>query len=200
MRRDADLLDLRVRDLLEELAAGHSPLPGAGAAAALAAASAAALVTMAARRSIGDWDEAAGAAAQSEALRIRAAGLAAQIESAYDRVLRLRAQTGEPDERRDEALRQALERAANAPLRLAEVACDVAELGLAVGERGDPALAPDVASAAVLAEGAARVAAHLVDVNLATPTADERVTRAVMLADAAGRAARRAVETSAEMS
>jgi len=72
---------------------------------------------------------------------------------------------------------------------------DVASLAAVVAERGDQALRADAVSAAVLAEGAARAAATLVEVNLGTTSSDGRVARARDLAGAAGASAQRARKT-----
>ena len=61
-----------------------------------------------------------------------------------------------------------LERAAQIPLDIAESAVDVASLAAVVAERGDQALRADAVAAALLAQGAARAAATLVEVNLGT--------------------------------
>jgi formiminotetrahydrofolate cyclodeaminase len=199
LRVRRDPLDLPVRDLLEELAAADSPLPGSGAAAALTTGMAAALLQMVARRSAKDWAEGRAVAAQAETLRLRTMPLPQAVTIAYGDVLELLA---EPDlaqaEGRDEALGLALGRAADLPLKIAEIACDVAELGLLVAERCEPMLRPDAISAVLLAEGAAQVGAHLVSVNLATRPEDERAASATELAEAATRAARRALAAIAE--
>jgi len=62
------LTGLTLPALLEELAAPRE-VPGAGSALAVALATAAAVVQMAARLSPGSWADAAGVAAQAEALR-----------------------------------------------------------------------------------------------------------------------------------
>jgi formiminotetrahydrofolate cyclodeaminase len=86
-----------------------------------------------------------------------------------------------------------LSRAADAPLRIAETAADVAELGATLAEEGNPNLRGDAAAAAILSEAAARAAANLVEINLATTETDERIGRARELARAARTAAERAL-------
>jgi formiminotetrahydrofolate cyclodeaminase len=89
--------------------------------------------------------------------------------------------TAEPeasDPRRDFALGKVLDRAAAAPLAIAEACADVADLARALAERVDPAFAPDLEAAARLAGGAAKAAAHLVEVNLVVGEDDERARRA----------------------
>ena len=149
---------------------------------------------MAARFSVEHWDGAAGAVAQGEALRKRAAPLADEDAVAYEQALdALRAPRSGDPETRDREIGDALARAADVPLRIAEVATDVAELAAEVAERGNENLRGDAAAAAVLAEAGARMAANLVVINLTMREEDERVQRALWLADAAARAAHRAV-------
>jgi formiminotetrahydrofolate cyclodeaminase len=54
----------------------------------------------------------------------------------------------------------------------------VGVLARALAERVDPAQGPDLEAAALLAGGAARAAAHLVEINLAVGEDDERARRA----------------------
>ncbi len=191
-----ELLELPVGDLLERLAS-DLPTPGGGAVAALAAAMAAGLVAMVARATVG-WEDAAGVAAQAHILRARVAPLAAENAAAYEFAL---ASFALPDELeaevRGRAIGDAVARAAELPLRIAAAASDVALLAAYVAHRGEPALRADAAVAAVLAEAAARSAAHLVEVNLTTTEDDERVVRARGYAAAAGEAARGALVSAA---
>jgi formiminotetrahydrofolate cyclodeaminase len=125
-------------------------------------------------------------AAQAESLRLRAAALVQADSSAYAQAsLRLIDRDGH-----DFELGRALDEAAVVPLRIAETAADVAELAAALVDRVVPEARADLAGAALLAEGAARAASHLVEVNLAVSTSDERLRRARAAADAAGAAAR----------
>ena len=186
-------LDNTVAELLERVSA-RTPAPGGGSVAAIAVTLAAGLATMAARFSVEHWDGAAGAVAQGEALRKRAAPLADEDAVAYEQALEaLRAPRSGDPETRDREIGDALARAADVPLRIAEVATDVAELAAEVAERGNENLRGDAAAAAVLAEAGARMAANLVVINLTMREEDERVQRALWLADAAARAAHRAV-------
>jgi formiminotetrahydrofolate cyclodeaminase len=183
---------LPLGDLLDEVSSPE-PMPGAGYCAAIALEMAAGLVAMTARVSRAEWGEARGAAAQATTLRERVAPLAERNVDAYrEAVARLGgAETGGGDE----PLRDALNRAAGVPLEIAEVAVDVASLAAVVAERGEQALRADAVSAALLAEAAARAAATLVEVNLGTTSADERVARARDLAGSATAAAQRARAT-----
>jgi formiminotetrahydrofolate cyclodeaminase len=186
-------LDRPLRRFLDDLA-DRSPVPGGGSAAAVATAMAAGLVAMAARAAADSWPEARGVAAQAEALRDRVAPLAELDAAAYAQVLQLLDVPGAGDrDHRDFRLGVALSHAAELPLRIAEAAADVAELGLLVAERGDPQRRADATAAVVLADAAARVGAHLVRINLAAQAEDDRVARAGELTDATGRAALRAL-------
>jgi formiminotetrahydrofolate cyclodeaminase len=184
---------LSLSELLEEVSSPE-PMPGAGYCAAVTLELAAGLVAMTAGVSRAEWGEARGAAAQASTLRERIAPLAERNVDAYREAVSLLG-GAEAGGGGDESLRDALDRSAGVPLEIAEVAVDVASLAAVVAERGEQALRADAVSAAVLAEAAARAAATLVEVNLGTTSADERVTRARDLAGAAAAAAQRARAT-----
>ena len=192
-----DLLDLPLSTLLEQLAT-DVPSPGGGAVTAVATAMSAGLVAMVARASSG-WDEAAGTAAQAERLRTRVAPLAAANAAAYEEALVALAlpEHVEP-EVRSRTIGEAVSRAAELPLAIGAAAADVALLAAHAAERGEPALRPDAAVAAVLAEAAARGACHLVEINLTTTADDERVVHGRASADTAGAAAARALASARE--
>ena len=160
-----------------ETASGGGPL------AAVVTASAAALLAKVARASNG-WPDAAGVAAQAEALRDRAAPLAALATSAYEAAIN--AAGG------DYEVGRAYAKAAEPPLRIVEAAADVAALAALVARQCDPALRPDAVAAGLLAAGSAHAAAHLVAINLTTAPNDERVRRADALAEEAARTAEEA--------
>ena len=177
-----DVLDC---DPLLDALAARTAAPASGSTAALVGAMAAALCAKAARFSADD-----GAVAQAEHLRRRLAGLAHEDAEALVEALRHLSEPREPDpDRRDYDLGRALAAAADAPLRIADACADVADLAADLAQRGKPELQPDAAGAAVLAEAATRVCAHLVAVNLGATPKDERVRRAEDLSRAAGEAA-----------
>lgn len=185
------LTDLAFPALLEELAAPRE-VPGAGSALAAALAAAAAVVQMAARLSPESWADAAGAAAQAEALRERAVQLVDDDAEAYRQALEARAAadaTAKP-EQRDWRLGQATAAAAEPPLALVRLAADLAELCAAAGERVEPRVHADVAAAAALAAAVARGARELVATNLTALAGDARVEEADRLVAAAEAAAR----------
>ena len=185
------LLELRLREFLDEVAAAGKT-PGAGSVAALVTAAAAGLLAKVARASA-DWPEAAGAAAQAESLRERAAPLAELDAREYEAALRARQEAGgESSERRDYAVGRAYSRAAEPPIQIAEAAGDVAQLAVTVVRSGDPGLRADAAAAGALAAAAARAAAELVAVNLTASEDDPRVVRVRALADDAARASEEA--------
>jgi formiminotetrahydrofolate cyclodeaminase len=184
-----ELLDLRLREFLDELA-GEGRTPGGGSAAALVTAMAAGLLAKVARGSVDTWPEAAGIAAQAESLRARAAPLAQADAEQYEAALLARGQSGGgQDARQDFALGQAYAKAAEPPLQIAQVASDVAQLALTVAQNCDAALWADAVTAALLAAAAAKAAAELVAVNLTASADDRRVLEAAKVAEEAARAA-----------
>jgi formiminotetrahydrofolate cyclodeaminase len=185
------LTGLSLSALLEELAAPRE-VPGAGSALAAALATAAAVVQMAARLSPASWADAAGVAAQAEALRERAVLLVDEDAEAYRQALEARAAANEKTrpEQRDWALGRVTAAAAEPPLALARLATDLAELCAAAGARVEPRVHADVAAAAALAAAVARGARELVAVNLTALPGDVRVEEADRLVEAAQAAAR----------
>jgi formiminotetrahydrofolate cyclodeaminase len=186
----ARLLDLSVRELIDE-SASESPTPGGGSLAAVTAAVAAGLIAMAARNSPG-WSEAGGVVAQANTLRWRLMELAPANDEAYEHALAALNLPAELDvSSRNQLIGESLERAAALPLAIAEAASNVAELAAVVAEEGDPRSRPDAVAASMLALGATRAAAHLVEINLGVLETDERRVHATRLAaDAAASAAR----------
>jgi methenyltetrahydrofolate cyclohydrolase len=183
--------DAAFEELLDTIAA-ETPAPGGGSVAAFVTEMAASLAAMAARFAH-DWDGAAGAVAQAETLRHRAAPLADADAMAYENVLTaLRMPKDLEPDVRDTLIGETLSRAAAVPLQIAECAASVAELAAEIAVRGNQNVRGDAAAGAILAASAARVAANLVEINLATIEGDERVDRARALVGSAERAARRA--------
>ena len=181
-----DYRDLAFGDLLDRLSA-DGLAPGAGSAAALTVALAARLVAMVARCSPG-WSEAGGVVAQANAIGERAVELAHTDGRVWeDALAALRAAETKDgvDPRGDFALEQKLEAAAAAPLEIASLGADTAELAALAGEHGEPAYRADAAAAATLAAGGASAAAHLVRVNLGMRSDDHRLALALAREDAA---------------
>jgi formiminotetrahydrofolate cyclodeaminase len=150
-----------LRELLDAVAA-CTPAPGAGSATAWAGALAAALLQMAAAYA---GDE----AVVGRAAELRAELLAAgeQELDAYEPVLEARRlPAGDPT--RAQTLKEALVRASEPPRAIARAAAEVAELAASVASESRPDLAGDALAGEVLATAAARAAATLVDINLAS--------------------------------
>jgi methenyltetrahydrofolate cyclohydrolase len=188
-----DLLDAPLRDFLDTLA-GQGPAPAGGSAAAIAVAMSAGLVGMVAKASKDHWDEAGGVVGQAETLRARVAPLAQADAEAYTSALTaLRGRDSLEERYRDQKLSEALDRAAEVPLRIAEAGSDLASLAALLVENGNPEVRADAAVAAVLAEGGTRAAAKLVAVNLSALEGDPRVRHVDSLAKVAAEAAARAL-------
>jgi formiminotetrahydrofolate cyclodeaminase len=168
-RRSFDL-DESLREFLDRVARPE-PGPRGGSVAALTVAMAASLVGLCARSSAGSG----GIALEAAALRVRAEALVIIGAEAYAQYL------AALDLHDDAALGAALEQAANAPLQIAEVAAEAAQLAGAVAERCEPSLQGDAVAAALLAESATRAAANLVAINLSVGPDDQRVRRAKQL-------------------
>jgi formiminotetrahydrofolate cyclodeaminase len=184
--------DVPFEELLDTIAA-ETPAPGGGSVAAFVTEMAASLAAMAARFAH-DWEGAAGAVAQAEALRHRAAPLAIEDAVAYENVLTAMRMPKELEpEVRNTLIGETLSRAADAPLQIAETAADVAELAAEIAVSGNPNLRGDAAAASILASAAARVATNLVEINLATVEGDDRVERARSLVRSSEQAIRRAI-------
>src|SRR6185295_18597469 len=131
-------------------------------------------------------------AALTGALSAGLAELAPLNDEVYEQALAsLRLPEGVDDQSRRTLIGTSLERAAAFPLAIAEAASNVAELAAVVAEDGDPTVRADATAAAMLALGATRAAAHLVEINLGVLEHDERLLRATRLvADAAAASAR----------
>jgi formiminotetrahydrofolate cyclodeaminase len=79
-----------------------------------------------------------------------------------------------------------LDDAAAVPLAIAEACADVALLARELAGQVDGGSAGDVEAAALLAAGAARSAAHLVEINLVVTPGDARLQRARAAVQTAG--------------
>jgi methenyltetrahydrofolate cyclohydrolase len=156
-----------VARFLDDLASQRAT-PGGGAAAAVAAGLGAGLVAMVARYSTDVVPDASQIAARGDDLRRRALELASQDAQAYRAVLEARGSRA-----------PALSAAANPPLAIAEAAAELAGLAGRLARSGNPNLKGDALTGVILAEGAARAAAALVEINLhAAGVTDDRLERA----------------------
>jgi methenyltetrahydrofolate cyclohydrolase len=186
--------DVPVQELCESVAAQTSA-PGGGSVAAIVTAFAASLTAMAARFATNHWEDAPGAVAQAEALRARVLPLAEEDARAYESFLLARRMSKDFDPQvRDAAIGEALSRAADVPLAIAEAALDVASLAAELVERGNPNIRGDAATAVLLSEAAVRATANLVEINLGTREGDERIERARGLVEMSRRMSRRVLE------
>jgi methenyltetrahydrofolate cyclohydrolase len=193
-RPSAPLTQQPLADVLERIAE-RTPGPGGGAAAAVAVALAAALVEMTAK--FDDSIMAQARMARANALRGRALELVEIERDAYEPVLQ--AQAMEPDHpQRDHRLAAALAAAASPPLTTAGIGAQVAALAAESATQGNLALIGDAVTAAELADGGTRAAAHLVRMNLADSPGDPRRTEVTGLVNAAAEALEEAFAAAAE--
>jgi formiminotetrahydrofolate cyclodeaminase len=167
-----ELQELPLGALWDRVAEGGRGM-GAGAVAAATAANAASLAEMVSRASVDMWPEAADVAGQAHALRTWAMQLA-QVNmevygSAKEALTSAYAGGGETD-----SLQDSLGEAMEVPLRIAELAAEVAMLAARAAESGDYDLRPDAAAAGALAAASARAASHLVSINLTAAPGDPR--------------------------
>ena len=177
-------------ELLDAVASSE-PVPGAGPAAAWTCALAASLVEMVCAvmlRREADADGARSArSARASAIRVGVLALAERDMEAYRDVLAARRQGGA------QLLHAALAAAAGPPLAIAEAASEVVALAADAFADARGGVRGEAATAALLAEGAARAAAGIVAFNLAGEPNDPRRGRARELVEAA-RAGRARVE------
>jgi formiminotetrahydrofolate cyclodeaminase len=196
MAAPLDFSNQNVGEFCDTISAETSA-PGGGSVAAVVGAMGASLTAMAARFSKEQWEDAAGAVAQAETLKARLLPLADEDARAYETVLlalRMPRDVDVDGDVRDAAIGDALSRATDVPLAIAEASLDVATLACELAERGNPNLHGDAAAAVFLSEAAVRTCANLVEINLATREGDERLDRARELVELVRRISRRALE------
>src|SRR6476659_6487502 len=153
--RDDPYLSASVAQLLDDLAA-RTPAPGGGAAAALTCAMAAALVEMATSFASAQGLEAVRD--RAHVIREQASGLAYAVV--------LEALRMEKGDRRTACLDEAVSGAIAVPMRVLELASEVATLAADVAETGNRNLEGDALAGSLLAEAAARSAATLAQMNM----------------------------------
>lgn len=169
---DDPLLSLSVDDFLDAMATGDAA-PGGGAAAAVSVAMGAALAGMAARLSTRHLDEADAIADRADGLRQRATPLADEDAAAYAVVLQALQLPRDDTDTRRQRIRDALSHAADVPLTIADVGQQVQQLAIQLAAGGNPNLAGDATTAALLAGAATRAAANLAELNLAQADIDD---------------------------
>jgi formiminotetrahydrofolate cyclodeaminase len=193
-RPSAPLTQQSLAEVLDQVA-DRTPGPGGGAVAALAVALAAALVEMTSRYDDSILAQARGA--RANALRARMLEIADVERSVYEPVLE--AQAMDPDHpQREYRLASALAAASAPALATAGAGAQVAGLAAESATQGNPALIGDAVTAAELADGATRAAAHLVRMNLSESPGDPRRTEVTGLVGAASEALEEAFAAAAE--
>ena len=193
-RPAAPLTQQPLADVLDRIA-DRTPGPGGGAAAAVAVALAAALVEMTAK-----YDDSILAEARmtrANALRGRALEMAEIERDAFVPVLEAFAMEADHPQR-EHRLAAALAAAASPPLTTAGIGAQVAALAAESATQGNLALIGDAVTAAELADGGTRAAAHLVRMNLADSPGDPRRTEVPGLVNAAAAALEEAFAAAAE--
>ena len=163
-----------LQDFLAELASAE-PVPGGGSVAALGGALAASLVAMACRLTVGKKGY-EPVSAELESIVPRADALQAELRElmqtdidAFARVMdayKLPKETDAQKSARTRAIQDALKRASDVPLRVAELCAEVLALTRVVVEKGNKNAASDAGVGAVMAEAGVRGAAFNVSINL----------------------------------
>jgi formiminotetrahydrofolate cyclodeaminase len=193
-RPPAPLSQQSLSEVLDQVA-DRTPGPGAGAVAALAVAFAASLVEMTSK--FDDSILARAREARANGLRTRMLEIADVERDIYAPVLE--AQAMEPDDpQREQRLAAALAAASSPALATASAGSQVAFLAAESATQGNPALIGDAVTAAELADGATRAAAHLVRMNLVDSPGDPRRTEVTGLVLAAAEALEEAFAAAAE--
>ena len=146
---------------------------------------------MAARLSADQLTAAPELADRSDALRRRVALLARSDAESYGRVFDAYRLPGEPD---PESVRDALSRAADVPLAVAEVGSEVAGIAVRLLDEGNPNLEGDALTAVLLA-AAGVPPRRRGPINLSTANVDDgRLGRADELVEETAATVRRATE------
>lgn len=197
--------DQRIGEFLESLGS-DSPTPGGGAAAGLTGASGAALIAMVANLTIDKpgyedaWDRMREILPVVRAGRDELLELADRDAAAFDEVMaafRMPKETDDERAARREAIQLAFEGAASVPLRVAERAAEMIDLGREAVTLGNDNAASDGLSAAFLLYAAVECAAANVLINAASLKNEDRKRE---LLDAVGRVretARRGIDAAA---
>lgn len=163
-----------LQSFLDQVASAE-PAPGGGSVAALSGALGASLVAMVCRLTIGKKGYEA-VSAEMESILPRAEELQRELRDlmqadtdAYARVMdayKLPKQTDVEKSARTRAIQDALKRASDVPLRVAELCVQVLELARPIAEKGNKNAASDGGVGALMAEAGLRGAALNVSINL----------------------------------
>jgi len=176
------LIDLTLREFLDELAS-DSAVPGGGSASALAGAAAGALVQMVARITTRKSPDARLIEVQEQAavLTERLSELIQRDSDAFSEVVtafKLPKTTPEEKEQRSQAVQAAYRNAAAVPLEVMQTALDLLQLARDVAEHGNPNALSDACVAAQLSWAAVQGAAYNVEINLPYINDEEFVSMA----------------------
>ncbi|HCR38755.1 MAG TPA: methenyltetrahydrofolate cyclohydrolase [Synergistaceae bacterium] len=171
-----DIASLPVEDLLEELSSS-SATPGGGSASALCASIAARLTAMVANLTVGRsrfaevQEEMVQTLERSRALSKEFLDLAMKDCDAFDRfmeALALPRDSEQDRETRKRSMQEALKGSTLVPMRMVELAGELAEYCLAVASRGNPNAITDAGVSALLIGAASRGASMNARINLAS--------------------------------
>ena len=193
-RPPAPLSQQPLAEVLDQVA-DRTPGPGGGAVAALTVAFAAALVEMTAKYDDSILAQARGM--RASAMRTRMLEVADIERDAYQPVLDAEAMAADHPQR-ENRLASALAAASAPALATAGAGAQIAGLAAESATLGNPALIGDAVTAAELADGATRAAAHLVRMNLSESPGDPRRTEVTGLVRAAAEALEDAFAAAAE--
>lgn len=170
----ARLVDLKLRQFVNELSM-DSPTPGGGSAAALVAALAAALASMVANLTVGKKgyegviEEMKQVAVQAQKLKDELLAAVDEDTQAFNRVmdaLRLPKSTEEQAREKDAALEKASKEATLVPFSVMEKCLLLLDAAQAVTKKGNRNSLSDAAASVALAEAAAEAAYYNVRINL----------------------------------
>jgi formiminotetrahydrofolate cyclodeaminase len=190
----ADFADLTLAQIMDAVAA-REPTPGAGPTLAWTCALAAALVEMVSAVSLRQEPEDPQAIERrrqrAHALRTAALELADRDAAAYREVLAAQRRREEPGH--PQRLRRALADAADPLVSIVQTAGEVAELASAAITDARGSVRGEAMTALVLADGVARGAVPLVELNLAGDPADPRRALVREVASATADALQRAL-------
>ncbi|NPA91804.1 MAG: cyclodeaminase/cyclohydrolase family protein [Chloroflexi bacterium] len=168
------LIDLTLRDYLDQLASA-APTPGGGAAAALTGAQGAALVSMVCNLTIGKKkyadveEEMKQVLAQSETLRAKLTELIDKDAAAFDKVSEAYGMPKSTDEEkaaRRAAIQEALKGAEAVPMETMEACLEVIRLAIVAAQKGNKNVVSDAAVGGILAHAGLLSAADNVKINL----------------------------------
>ncbi|OQY81906.1 MAG: hypothetical protein B6D41_19030 [Chloroflexi bacterium UTCFX4] len=165
---------MTLEQFLDELASA-APAPGGGSAAAMAGAAGAALVAMVARLTIGRKNY-QDVSAEFENILPRAEARRAELiqfiqldADAYSRVMaayQLPKTDDAEKTARAAAIQDALQEAANVPLRVARACAQILEMSAIAAAKGNKNAASDAGAGAVMAEAGLQMALLNVEINL----------------------------------